>query len=326
MSRFVWKIVVMVGATVLTLCLVEVGFRIAYDPSQQLSTERLWRAQREAPSAGEKASKTKIGSKTYREEPLSPAVQGAETTRVLFLGDSFTFGAGVPVQARFTDIIEGRLNGSPAQGRAYHTFNAGISGSYPNHWLENIEPLLDAYPADAVFCVFFLRDGTLLPTSFSHNALIINQIQSEAAAKPLYESSYLLRYFYDRAAWADLSRWFVETLRKAYLGSDQDRRKWNRESACLVEIADACAQRDIPFHLVVFPILLGLDDYGFHDVEQVIVDFAEQAELPVFSLTPGFLGRDEQELWVASDDQHPNEQGHRIAADTLWPYLSSIVH
>lgn len=325
MGRFVAKILVMVGTTLLALGLAEIGFRVAYDPSQQLSTERLWRAQREAPRVGEKASKTTIGSKTYREESLSPAVLGAEATRVLFLGDSFTFGAGVPVQARFTDILETRLNESQDQGRSFHTFNAGISGSYPNHWLDNIEPLLDAYPADAVFCVFFLRDGTLLPTTFSHNALIIDQIQSEAASKPLYESSYMLRYSYDRTAWADLSRWFVETLRKAYLGSDQDRRKWKRESACLVEISEACARRDIPFHLVVFPILLGLDDYGFHDVEQVIVEFAEDAELPVFSLTPGFLGRDERELWVASDDQHPNEKGHRIAADTLWPYLSSIV-
>lgn len=82
---------------------------------------------------------------------------------------------------------------------------------------------------------------------------------------------------------------------------------------------------NIPFHLVIFPILLDLDDYKFSAVENEIARFAKANDIQVFSLTPGFLGEDDRSLWVSPVNQHPNAEGHRIAADTLYPYLLDAI-
>ncbi len=86
-------------------------------------------------------------------------------------------------------------------------------------------------------------------------------------------------------------------------------------------------QNDIEFHLIIFPVLFGLEsDYEFYQVEDEIIRFADSFDIPVYSLTPGFIGHTSHTLWVAANDQHPNEKGHQIAADTLYPYIKKIVH
>jgi lysophospholipase L1-like esterase len=45
----------------------------------------------------------------------------------------------------------------------------------------------------------------------------------------------------------------------------------------------------------------------------------------VFSLTPGFVGQVSESLWLSKDDQHPNEKGHQVAADALYPYVKNVV-
>jgi hypothetical protein len=42
-------------------------------------------------------------------------------------------------------------------------------------------------------------------------------------------------------------------------------------------------------------------------------------------MTDGFIGQDAPSLWVSPTDQHPNEKGHAVAADILFPYVRDIV-
>ncbi len=97
------------------------------------------------------------------------------------------------------------------------------------------------------------------------------------------------------------------------------------QQEALLEIDARCRRVGVPFHLVVFPLLFELDDYAFHDVEAEIERFAERSRIPHFSLTPAFLGREDHALWVASNDQHPNAEGHAIAAERLLPYVRDAV-
>ena len=75
----------------------------------------------------------------------------------------------------------------------------------------------------------------------------------------------------------------------------------------------------------MFPVLLELDDYPYDAVEAEVLRFASEAGIPAFSLIEGFRGREPRSLWVAENDQHPNEKGHRIAAETLYPYLRQAI-
>jgi len=170
-----------------------------------------------------------------------------------------------------------------------------------------------------------LRDGTSLGTSLLLNAEIIDPIQQKYAQMPLYGHSAFLRYFYDRFAWKEYTNTFQKMLTSSYLGTKREQSTWSYQQQYLLKISDLCRKNTISFHLVIFPMLFDLTDYQFHDVEDEIIKFAQRNNISVFSLTPGFIGEKDYELWVASHNQHPNEKGHRIAATTLLPFIRNNV-
>jgi hypothetical protein len=137
--------------------------------------------------------------------------------------------------------------------------------------------------------------------------------------------SHLARAVQDARAANEFSAWYLEQFNVAYVGNDEERDVWVAMQSELLDMKQRCDEAEVPFHLIIFPLLFGLDDYAYDAAETEIETFAQRNEIPVFSLTPGFLGRDERELWVSPSDQHPNEEGHRVAAETLFPYLAQAI-
>ena len=51
--------------------------------------------------------------------------------------------------------------------------------------------------------------------------------------------------------------------------------------------------------MVIFPMLFGLEsNYQFYGVEKEVTKFANTNGIPVYSLTPAFLGQRSSALWV----------------------------
>lgn len=76
----------------------------------------------------------------------------------------------------------------------------------------------------------------------------------------------------------------------------------------------------------VFPVLAGLDeDCPFRDICELLVEFAPSHDMPAHSLLPAFLGRHGPDLWVSSFGQHPNEEAHAIAAESLLPFVIGLL-
>lgn len=253
---------------------------------------------------------------------------GRTVTRVLFLGDSFTRGSGLKDRnRRFTHLLAQRLSSPAASQPAVELFNAAVGGSSPVDWEGYLDRAKSRFEPDVVVAVFFLRDGTALSTSYRFNLERLQRIEDEessAFVRSLAEHSVAVRWFRARRAEQRLSGQLVEEIRRAYLGSAEETAVWVRQQQALIELRDRCPP-GTRFALVIFPMLASLGDYPFFEVEDEIVRFAARHRIDVFSLTGGFLGRDERRLWVAPDDQHPNEVAHRIAADTLEPFLRRLI-
>jgi hypothetical protein len=43
------------------------------------------------------------------------------------------------------------------------------------------------------------------------------------------------------------------------------------------------------------------------------------------SLLSTYLGRDAPSLWVSTFNQHPNEHGHALAAESIYGFLEPII-
>jgi hypothetical protein len=112
----------------------------------------------------------------------------------------------------------------------------------------------------------------------------------------------------------------------SYIGSGEEITSWQWEQKSLLELQRLSRQNRLELHLIIFPVLYRLDeDYPFYEVEEEITRFAKVVNMPVYSLTPNFMGYADDTLWVSANDQHPNEKDHRIAADALFPYVKEVV-
>ncbi|UCE61633.1 MAG: SGNH/GDSL hydrolase family protein, partial [Phycisphaerales bacterium] len=75
------------------------------------------------------------------------------------------------------------------------------------------------------------------------------------------------------------------------------------------------------YSLILFPVLAELDNYPFGEVHEAVRLFALEEELPYLDLLDVFAGRDAVELRVSIANEHPNPEGHRIAALSITQHL-----
>ncbi len=252
----------------------------------------------------------------------------AEKRRILVLGDSFTFGLGVPDDsAIFTQILERRLNGDhPVRGRAVEILNGGLPGSLTGDWVELLDRLKDTFRPDVILVVFFLRDGTRTSSMGSFFQPIRTEIVAENQRSFVYRHAYLYRLWKDVRDRRRISASYSKAIRDAYLGTRAETREWRLAKRNLLTIRTIARELHATLALAVFPVLVQLDrDYPFGSVCNTIARFGETNGIPTLDLLPAFLGKNASELWVSTLDQHPNARGHRIAADALFPFLQGLL-
>jgi len=105
-------------------------------------------------------------------------------------------------------------------------------------------------------------------------------------------------------------------------GFRQDHAKWAKCRQALDEIHRITRERGIGLLVVIFPFFHELDgDYAFQPIHDIVRGHLESEEIPVVDLRDAYRGFSGPELWVHPTDQHPNEIGHRIAADAIVGWL-----
>ena len=316
------NLVLSIVSLCISLFLVELTFRQFYRPVEplQLGEIVVWDSPQYATYT---PSENRLG---FREDELDETILTDGTARILFLGDSFTFGQGVPDGAdRFSDIIERRLNTELAGN--YHIYNAAKSGTEPHDWLGFLQQLYPIYKPHHIFAVFFLRDGTSICTSLRCYEPVIKGIKAKYTANFFYDYFHLGKFVGNTLVEREFTDYYSAQLIAGYLGSKDDTGQWHEEQQALLEMQAFSQQHGLKLHLIIFPILFSLDEnYPYHQVEQEIIRFATAANMPVYSLTTGFMGQTDRTLWVSANDQHPNEKGHAVAAETLFSYVRQVLH
>ena len=75
-------------------------------------------------------------------------------TKILFVGDSFTWGSGDPITNSFVDIVS---------RRGYLVFNTGIPGTAPNQYAFLVEKYVPLLKPDIVAVMFYMGNDIVLP-------------------------------------------------------------------------------------------------------------------------------------------------------------------
>ena len=265
-------------------------------------------------------------AKGLRDQDYGPKPPGRR--RVLLLGDSFTHGLGVLDESKiFPEILERQLGEMDRFPGGVDLLNAGRPGSLTREWLGLYRWAAREFEPDVVVIVFFLRDGTTLGSNPNFFGPIRREIVLRNTESLLYRFSCLYRLWRDRVDRRLVAERYTRELIDAYLGDEQQTEEWFRAGLNLWKLRGLVERKGAKLGFVIFPILAELhDDYPFKPVTDLLEVYAtEGLRVPLHNLLPAFLGRHGPDLWVSPLNQHPNEKGHAIAAESLLPFVVELL-
>ena len=76
------------------------------------------------------------------------------------------------------------------------------------------------------------------------------------------------------------------------------------------------------YAVVLFPFMYHLDEsYPFRELHEMVRTASAEANIRFHDLLPAFEGHPYADLWVHPSDQHPNDEGHRIAAEAIAQFV-----
>jgi lysophospholipase L1-like esterase len=248
-----------------------------------------------------------INSDGFRDREY-PVERGA-SRRIIFLGDSLTFGWGVEKSKTFKDILEARLS----ETRPTEIINFG-TGNYNTE--QEVNLFLEKglkYKPDLVVIFYFINDAE--PTPQKSNWEFLGHLRT-------------ITFFWSR----------VESL-LTMLGRHQDFREyyaslyseeqpgWIAAKKAFLQLRDVCAKNAIALRVILLPELHALDSYPFAAEQRNVLEFLRANRIEARDLAPFFAGeKNPMRLWVASDDAHPNAIAHELIAEHSLDFLAGGIN
>ncbi len=100
--------------------------------------------------------------------------------------------------------------------------------------------------------------------------------------------------------------------------------EWQAFRDGVLSIRDSCAVNSVRLLVVIFPMLSQLArGYPFVEFHRSVSDFCRESGIESLDKLPPFLGRDESSLWVHPLDQHMNDVGHALLAETIEAHFAA---
>jgi len=246
--------------------------------------------------------------------------------RIVCVGDSFTFGWGIPVEQGWVRLLEDELR---KQGDDVRTVNCGAAGAILiDEYVHALKTRFGKYQPDAVVLTICLND--LMPSSGVDFA-----VSPQPTGIRLLD---LLRgVLHGDPRELDPERDWVQELLD--LPEDQANASqlcnpiqkpwaamWPRglPQQALREGRDWCRERGIPFLVVIWPFLQWPGEehrYPFQKMHDLVAAFCEQEQIPLLDVTPSLIGTDCEDLWVTPADPHPAPLAQRLALPAIVDFV-----
>jgi lysophospholipase L1-like esterase len=237
--------------------------------------------------------------------------------RILFLGDSIVYGHAVEREEAFCALTEPML--APSIPRGVRTINGGVSGFGPHQEHQFYIDLREAVQPDLVVQVVYLND---FGVDLTHMLDMIYRLRDYQYR--ISDYSYVFRF-----AERQVRYWLAWKYTRDYFrggGTPTERnRAWDRFAEDVTRCAQTIRQDGVAYALVLFPVLVELDRYPFGDMHDMVASLADRLDVPYLDLLPVFQGRNALSLRIAPSDEHPNAEGHRLAAERIVEFLIHAV-
>lgn len=337
--KWLVNIAVMLVAATVPCLIAEAGLRLVAPPAD---SESLWR---KLPSAVEWSGQpharglhtgvpVAFNAFGLRDAERSPQ-PAPGTVRVLALGDSVTFGLGVPQDLTYPRQTETLL--SKARGAPVEVLNMGMPGYNTIHQLAQLRELGLGLQPKIVVVGFLYNDIELSSGQKGSGSVetaetsLPRKIKSgfNAAALWLKKNSLFVAWVSPRVGNA-LRPFGVKGLGQVGEIKDQyvdTNPQWRRMQEALLEMKRITAERGIELVVMVIPAMTRFTDaaYPIKEYHQAVAAFCQDQGIKVLDLLPKFWGQDGTRYWISTTDGHPNAEGQRRMAVALAEFLEPLV-
>ncbi len=258
-----------------------------------------------------------------------PAEKLPGVFRILAAGDSFTQGGGVNGDDTWPKKLERYLNSFTAAppGTIFQVINVGVPGSSTRDQVPLIRELAAKYKPDLVILGYCLND-TEDPddrTGFrdARRRLYLFNFDKGTGLKGfLHDHSALWRLvarrlFNARTFWGH-EKYYHWLYREKYPGLAKTRQAF-------LDLGDWSRSSGVPAVVAIFPLFsFGQgDDYPFGYVHEKISKACDAARLESIDLLGNIRDRDPLAMQaVPFLDPHPSDTAQRVAAETIWSWLT----
>src|SRR3990167_153367 len=224
-------------------------------------------------------------------------------TRILFLGDSYTFGYGLKdSQHRYSELLGQKLASSCPQGKTLKTYNLGLPGNQSQTYLKQLSAETSRFLPDAVIIEYFLDDigADALPDQVLDFAQVIYSYKQKPIIGFLLHRSYALEYLYIRLAglFSSSHDWsqFINFNQTLY----RDPNTWQRHLSTLQKIITTAQSQRLPLAVFILPQSHRLGaNYPLTDIHQQLVKFFTDQKVPVVDLLPILNQSPPQQIMVS---------------------------
>lgn len=301
----------------------EVYFRYIYDQTdsyQALLTTHRW-FKRHVYDQGEQTEPFVLSKPVqFRDLKDLRMLKELGTKRIAVIGDSITYGYGIKnIGDRYSNLLEVKLRGD---GFPVEVFNLSLPGVDIPQEQEFFDLAGSQGDFDLIIWGFYLND------ILTEKPELIARFKSQTLKRrqnPLFndliDRSYAFDFFYIRSTlfWSNSFNEYLTSYFKLY----EDDVSWLAAEQNIKNIITAAKQKNKPLAVIIFPMmnLIG-PDYPGDVAHRRLTDLFAREKVPAVDLLPVYNRYLPKELMVNRYDAHPNELGHRLAAEKLHQLLS----
>ena len=237
-----------------------------------------------------------------RPDPATEARRRTGSRTVIALGDSLTFGWGVPEGQTYADQLERLLRARCPGSPPAIVHNGGIGNSNTSMQLARYREILRPLHPDWLILGYFINDAEPDPTPSESWLVWRSSLAALLSTRLLQGREVRLRDY--RQFYADLYR--------------DGRPGWERTQAAIRELGRELRADHLPGTVVLLPELHEPHAFGsFAPIYERVGAIARASGFEVLDPSGKFPPGSSVANWVSRLDAHPNAAAQKIFAETL---------